>query len=327
MSNINPNNINGGFPIAGQDNDSQGFRDNFTYIINNFASAKAEIEDLQFNAILKNALLGTTLNNDMGGSVISNPTLQSWAQSIINHGEIGNPITSTNLTLDIGEGNVHSATLLGSIAIDFDSWPANTFSTLKFIVTVTDPGFTIDIPDSVAVGFVDTPGYEITGLTYNTLNFPDVDPLSPSTFEINFSSSDGGLTIIMNDISRNKNKLFGDTTLTGGLTISGGQINKSFIELTVANNRRVEANVDYRTFILDTVDSATIANCWVTLPSDVEHGREIIISSLAPITSANITTDDLLTSTVKWVPAGTFSAGNVSVKLTYSTDSSAWLRT
>ena len=29
-SSINPNNIDGTYPIAGQDNDSQGFRDNFT---------------------------------------------------------------------------------------------------------------------------------------------------------------------------------------------------------------------------------------------------------------------------------------------------------
>ena len=34
---VNPSNINGNFPIAGQDNDSQGFRDNFTNIRNNFA--------------------------------------------------------------------------------------------------------------------------------------------------------------------------------------------------------------------------------------------------------------------------------------------------
>jgi len=321
MSNINPNNINGGFPIAGQDNDSQGFRDNFTYIINNFNAAKQEIEDLQYNAILKNALIGTTLNNDMDGTVILNPTLQGWADTIVVHGEIGNPITSTNLNIDLDEGNVHSATLLGDIAINFSNWPANTFATVKFIVTIPDPTFTIDIPDTVATGLLDTPGYEITGLSYNRLNFPEIDPITPSTYEIHFSSQDGGLTIIMNDISRNKNKLFGDITLTGGV------INQNFIELTVANNRNVFANVNYRTFILDTIDSATIANCWITLPSDVEHGREIIISTLAPITSANITTDDLLTSNVRWVPSSTFSSGNVVVKLTYSTDSAAWLRT
>jgi hypothetical protein len=46
-SNINPNNINGNFPVAGQDNDSQGFRDNFTNILNNFSFAATEITDLQ----------------------------------------------------------------------------------------------------------------------------------------------------------------------------------------------------------------------------------------------------------------------------------------
>jgi hypothetical protein len=46
-SNINPNNINGNFPVAGQDNDSQGFRDNFTNILNNFSFASTEITDLQ----------------------------------------------------------------------------------------------------------------------------------------------------------------------------------------------------------------------------------------------------------------------------------------
>lgn len=46
-SNINPNNINGNFPVAGQDNDSQGFRDNFTNILNNFSFASTEITALQ----------------------------------------------------------------------------------------------------------------------------------------------------------------------------------------------------------------------------------------------------------------------------------------
>ena len=46
-SNINPNNINGNYPVAGQDNDSQGFRDNFTNISNNFSFAATEITDLQ----------------------------------------------------------------------------------------------------------------------------------------------------------------------------------------------------------------------------------------------------------------------------------------
>ena len=52
-SNINPNNIDGTYPVAGQDNNSQGFRDNFTNTKTNFQYAETEITDLQNNAILK----------------------------------------------------------------------------------------------------------------------------------------------------------------------------------------------------------------------------------------------------------------------------------
>lgn len=48
-STINPNNIDITYPIAGQDNDTQGFRDNFRNIKNNLNTARAEITDLQAN--------------------------------------------------------------------------------------------------------------------------------------------------------------------------------------------------------------------------------------------------------------------------------------
>ena len=44
---INPNDIDGTYPIAGQDNNSQGFRDNFTNTKTNFQYAANEITDLQ----------------------------------------------------------------------------------------------------------------------------------------------------------------------------------------------------------------------------------------------------------------------------------------
>jgi hypothetical protein len=57
-SDINPDNIDGTFPIAGIDNDTQGFRTNFTNTSTNFADAKSEIEDLQSKVILKEPLIG-----------------------------------------------------------------------------------------------------------------------------------------------------------------------------------------------------------------------------------------------------------------------------
>jgi hypothetical protein len=46
-SNINTVGINTSYPVAGQDNDTQGFRDNFTSITYNLNVARAEISDLQ----------------------------------------------------------------------------------------------------------------------------------------------------------------------------------------------------------------------------------------------------------------------------------------
>ena len=39
-SNIVPGNIDGTYPIAGQDNSSQGFRDNFAAIVTNFTKLR-----------------------------------------------------------------------------------------------------------------------------------------------------------------------------------------------------------------------------------------------------------------------------------------------
>ena len=52
-SSINTSNIDGAYPVAGQDNSSQGFRDNFTNVKTNFGYTKSELEDLQTKSILK----------------------------------------------------------------------------------------------------------------------------------------------------------------------------------------------------------------------------------------------------------------------------------
>jgi hypothetical protein len=137
MSLINPNNINGGFPVFGQDNPTQGFRDNFTNIKNNLNFAKAEIEDLQAKAVLKSALTGDTLNNDSlyvngpfttGGSVadvgyqyVETPSTNFWANILTGKSKViidpaatlaaGN-VTLPNVTVDGTVISIHSSTTI-----------------------------------------------------------------------------------------------------------------------------------------------------------------------------------------------------------------------
>ena len=87
-SQVNPSNINGNYPIAGQDNDSQGFRDNFTNIKNNFYFIKQEIEDIQSKAILNAPLLGTTLNNDFLNSQVKNIQTKNLTETEIGRAHV-----------------------------------------------------------------------------------------------------------------------------------------------------------------------------------------------------------------------------------------------
>jgi len=64
-SDIIPGNIDGTFPIAGIDNDTQGFRTNFTNTSTNFTEAKSEIEDLQSKSILKAPLTGESVTDNV----------------------------------------------------------------------------------------------------------------------------------------------------------------------------------------------------------------------------------------------------------------------
>jgi hypothetical protein len=71
-SQINPADIDGNYPIAGVSNNTQGMRDNFTNTRTNFQYAADEITDLQNNVVLKAALSGTTLDNNLGNNLVYN---------------------------------------------------------------------------------------------------------------------------------------------------------------------------------------------------------------------------------------------------------------
>ena len=130
-SQVNPNNIDGTYPVAGQDNDSQGFRDNFTNIRNNLTYVKAEIEDIQSKAIFKTALTNTTLDNDFYGNIVSNPSFTGWRETF---NDIGS--ASGAVTISFTNGNAQKITMSGSTTLSF-SFPAssvNQFASIKLWV-------------------------------------------------------------------------------------------------------------------------------------------------------------------------------------------------
>jgi hypothetical protein len=193
-STINPNNIDGAYPVAGQDNDSQGFRDNFTNTKTNFSYAAAEITDLQNKAVLKSALTGTTLDNDMGGSILSNAQLQDMSETKVSLASVvGSQI------LNYEAGPYFTLTLGGSVSLSFSNFPAaGSVGRCRLQVTVNNLAYTLTLPVAVSVGTSN-----IQNLSSNILTFTQT-----GVFEYEFETSDGGATISMFDLNRNHDPIY-----------------------------------------------------------------------------------------------------------------------
>lgn len=145
MSAINTNGINVSYPTPGVNNSTQGFRDNFTGIKNNLDIAKTEITDIQTKAVVKSALTGVTLNNDMANTLISNALVRSFRATTY---PIGNDIQGT-ITIDVSKGDVQYGTIVGDTTISFGGWaPRNTQSNLQLNLTIANSDAVIHFPDS-----------------------------------------------------------------------------------------------------------------------------------------------------------------------------------
>jgi hypothetical protein len=88
MSTLNYGAIDESFPIAGQDNDSEGFRGNFAAIKASLATAQTDLSDLQLKAVLKETLVGdNTVSNDLLGSTIKNGLYSNFNGLVPDEGE------------------------------------------------------------------------------------------------------------------------------------------------------------------------------------------------------------------------------------------------
>jgi hypothetical protein len=143
--------INQNFPVAGQDNNSVGFRNNFTYIKTGLATAAGEITALQATTAKTNA------DNDFNGVKIEN------AETNLLYGTVLTGNQTSNLTVEVPNAEYfsHTFTGTGNRTVSFTNWPAGGFSKIR--VDLTDGGvirtLTFLLPSGADI-FVDN------GLTY-----------------------------------------------------------------------------------------------------------------------------------------------------------------
>jgi len=131
MSNINYASISTTYPVAGQDNNSQGFRDNFTNISSALATAKSEITALQTNAVLTVDLATSTtpVTNNLLGSSITNGLYSQFNGIFFNGGSV-----PTSVNINLNNGPIQQFTASGNCTLTFINWPTTGYSVIRVML-------------------------------------------------------------------------------------------------------------------------------------------------------------------------------------------------
>ena len=256
-SQINPADIDGNYPIAGVSNNTQGMRDNFTNTRTNFQYAADEITDLQNNVVLKAALSGTTLDNNLGNNLVYNALVKGISGTVV---AIAN--TSGTITIDCSAGPYQSINMAGNIALSFTSntWPtAGTLGVVRTQITVDQVGRTLTLPNTVSNGIVGIQGYASNVITF----------ANTGTYEFGFSTTNAGNAITIVDLNRPLNYY------TNGLNIAANTVSTSSTTgaLTVAGGVGIQGNLYVNGDIFGNVTLTDISVNTVTAVGNVVGGN------------------------------------------------------
>jgi hypothetical protein len=310
-SQINPADIDATYPIAGVSNNTQGMRDNFTYTQTNFQYAADEITDLQNKVVLKAALTGTTLDNNLGNNVVYNALVKGISGTVV---AIAN--TSGTITIDCSAGPYQSINMAGNIALSFTSntWPtAGTLGMVRTQITVDQVGRTLTLPGAVSNGIVGIQGY-----TSNVITFANT-----GTYEFGFSTTNAGNAITIVDFNRPLNyytngvniaaNTNSTSTTSGALIVAGG--------IGVAGNLYVGGDIFGNVTVTD-ISVGTITAAGNVVGGNINTAG--LITATGNVTGGNFNTAGLISATANIVggnlnATGLSLSGNVVSALNAST--------
>lgn len=172
-------NIDEEFPIAGQDNDSQGFRDNFSEIKTGLQTAKTELTDLLTN--------GARLDNDnnFNENTISNAILLQVADKVYNTGNI-----NSNSVIEWSDGNFQNVTVTAGVVLSLGGWPASgSLGYMRLAIRSDGAERTVTL------------GADNAGTVFRNADWPESGTLTVSSLTnpilVDAWSSDGGATVFM----------------------------------------------------------------------------------------------------------------------------------
>jgi len=182
-SSIVPGNINPSFPTAGQDNSSQGFRDNFSGTKSNFSYAKIEIEALQANKANLNAA------SNFADNEVTRAKFKDTSQTVYPHGTV----SSGSVTLDHENGHYQTVTITADTTFAFQNFPpSGALGRIILDVTVAPTASTMTFP-SATIKADNVTGSDGTS---------DQITVSLGRTLYEFMSPDGGTTVLMHQLGK-----------------------------------------------------------------------------------------------------------------------------
>ena len=233
---INSSAINISYPVAGVDNNSQGFRNNFTAIQAGLARAAIEISALQQNSVLIRdvATSSVAVVNNLLGSTITNGLYSQFNGVVYSLSSVG----SAGADINVGNGPMQSVFLTADATLNFTSWPTTgKYSMIKVMllgdqsskykVTLTNPTGgsgklkLATTPTLTTVAITGTGGqFSCSAAALSVGQLISISGNYGGTGSITAYSSTGGSPVTYYVIATNGSTTFTLSTTRGGAAIS-----------------------------------------------------------------------------------------------------------
>jgi hypothetical protein len=253
-SQINPNNINPEYPVAGQDNNTQGFRDNFNNIKVNFQYAENEINSLLANTISK----GGTSVNDFNDSVIYGARLQNTGYVQVNRGNV-----APTATINYAAGSYQTITVNAATTLNFTNLPtAGNTAVITLAINAMAANTTAD-PYTLTVANVNNSSSGIIGYSGGVLSFPRTNTTSAGTHTYQFVTDDNGSSFTVTPLATRTFPLNSSSEDVANAAVINLGVSDSYFSTSAAETATLPAGVNGQVKVL--AMQATSGNMVITV--------------------------------------------------------------
>jgi hypothetical protein len=253
-SQINPNNINGEYPVAGQDNNTQGFRDNFQNIKVNFQYAETEITNLQASSISK----VSTSVNEFNDSVIYGARLQNAGYIQVNRGNV-----APTANINYAAGSFQTITANANTTLNFTGLPAAGNTAVITLAINAVAANTTANPFSLSIPNVNTSSSGIIGFSSGNLNFPRTNSVVAGTHTYQFVTDDNGSSFTVTPLATRAFPLNSSSEDVANVGVVNLGVSDSYFSTTATETATLPAGVNGQVKVLAMV--ARVGNMVITV--------------------------------------------------------------